>query len=134
MVKKLNIPITPWNFESVVDEEKSSERFIRRMTNKCTYIFGADVIPEQSLLYEKFKVLNELNNLKLNGRPITVELKHKIFIELFQNYKKVTQNIMFIFKKIGYFYGENIVISGIDGDFKSSLNSYLFFKEMLGKI
>ena len=134
MVKKLNIPITPWNFESVVDEEKSSERFIRRMTNKCTYIFGADVIPEQSLLYEKFKVLNELNNLKLNGKPITVELKHKIFIELFQNYKKVTQKILCSYlKKIGYFYGENIVISGIDGDFKSSLNSYLFFKEMLGE-
>ena len=53
--------IYPWNFENVIDVEQSAENFIRRMTNKCTYLIGEDVLPKDSLLYSKFMVLNELN-------------------------------------------------------------------------
>ena len=33
-----NEKIRPWNFEKIVDRSGSAERFIRRMTNKCTYL------------------------------------------------------------------------------------------------
>lgn len=35
-------------------------------------------------------VLNELNNLKIDGEAISVDLKQKIYLNLFQKYKKVT--------------------------------------------
>lgn len=53
--------IYPWNWEDVIDKDKSAENFIRRMTGTCTYLQGEPVLPRCSLLYEKFCVLNELN-------------------------------------------------------------------------
>ncbi|NLY09585.1 MAG: type II CRISPR RNA-guided endonuclease Cas9 [Tissierellia bacterium] len=133
MVKRKDMAILPWNFEEVVDEEQSAERFIRRMTNKCTYVLGADVIPNNSLLYEKFKVLNELNNLKLDGKQITVDLKKEIYNDLFKEKKKVTQKMLRTYlKKRGMPGAEDTIISGVDGDFKSSLTSYHIFKGILG--
>ncbi|WP_443734150.1 type II CRISPR RNA-guided endonuclease Cas9 [[Ruminococcus] lactaris] len=73
--RKSTEKIYPWNFENVIDVEQSAENFIRRMTNKCTYLIGEDVLPKDSLLYSKFMVLNELNNLRLDGQKISVELK-----------------------------------------------------------
>jgi len=55
--------IYPWNMEEIIDFEKSNENFITRMTNKCTYLIGEDVLPKHSLLYSKYMVLNELNNV-----------------------------------------------------------------------
>ena len=75
----------------MVDEEVSAERFIRLMTNKCTYLIHEDVLPKYSLLYSKFEVLNELNNVRLNGELLSVELKQKIYEDVFQRYRKVKQ-------------------------------------------
>lgn len=123
--------IYPWNFSDVVDVEKSAEKFILRMTNKCTYLLYEDVLPKNSMLYSKFMVLNELNNLKLNGMPISVEQKQNIYRDLFQRNRKVT------LKKLkNYFFREGIAdrdvdITGIDGEFKASLTAYHDFKEKL---
>lgn len=113
--------IYPWNLEKVVDVEKSAENFIGKLTSKCTYILNADVLPKNSLLYSKFAVLNELNNLKLDGKEISVELKQKIYCELFEKNNKVTIARL---KKYLKSYGIDGVITGIDGDFKNSLKSY----------
>ena len=82
-IRKNDNKIYPWNFNEVIDLEESAEMFIRRMTNKCTYLYGEDVLPKDSLLYSKFMVLNELNNLRLNGEKISTELKQKIYEEVF---------------------------------------------------
>lgn len=76
--KKKQRKIYPWNFTEIVDVEESAEKFIRRMTNKCTYLVGEDVLPKDSLLYSKFMVLNELNNLRLDGEKLSVELKENL--------------------------------------------------------
>ena len=117
-----NEKIYPWNIEEVVDFDKSAEKFIEKLTSKCTYLPQYDVIPKHSLLYNKFCVLNELNNLKINGEKISVQLKQDIYNDLFKKYYKVTN------KKLCYYLkSRNIAfdeISGIDNDFKSSLKSY----------
>ncbi len=123
--------IYPWNFSEVVDVEKSAEKFIMRMTNKCTYLLYEDVLPKNSMLYSKFMVLNELNNLRLNGMPISVEQKQNIYKDLFQRNRKVT-----IKKLKNYLIREGIAnrevdITGIDGEFKASLTAYHDFKEKL---
>lgn len=81
--------ITPWNYKDMIDEDASENAFIKRMTNKCTYLPGEDVLPKDSLCYQKFMVLNELNNLKIDGRKVPVEVKQGIYHELFEKKKKV---------------------------------------------
>lgn len=130
--KKSDEKIYPWNFDDVVDKDKSAENFIMRMTNKCTYLVGEDVLPNQSILYSKFRVLNELNNLKINGEKPDVEVKKKIYNELFLTGKSVTT------KKIKSFYkkefGIDVEVSGIDGDFKNKMDSYSKIKSILGDV
>lgn len=113
--------IYPWNFDKVVDVEKSSEAFITNLTSKCTYLFDRDVIPKNSILYSKFMVLNELNNLRLDGEKPDVQFKQDIFNDLFMHHKKVTRKSLVNYIKSKT--GETPDITGIDGDFKTSMRS-----------
>lgn len=128
-------PIYPWNFEKVVDIEKSAEKFIRRMTNKCSYLFDKDVVAKDSLIYSKYRVLNELNNLRINGEPISVELKQKIYNELFLESKR--KNITIKQLKT-YFVNNNLIdkndefnVEGIDNGFTNSLSTWIDFAPFL---
>lgn len=130
--KNCNIELRPWTLNKIVDFDKAEDDFIQRMTNKCTYLPLEDVLPKESLVYSKFRVLNELNNLKIDGEPISVMLKQKIFNGLFENYKKVS------IKKLKEFLVqenvikkediEDVVISGIDKDFANNYASYVTLK------
>ena len=131
LTRKKDGKIYPWNFEEIVDTEASAENFIRRMTNKCTYLMHEDVLPKNSMLYSKFMVLNELNNVRLNGEPLSVELKQKIFTEVFQRRRKVTQKKLRDYLVREGIADRNVVITGVDGDFKGSLTAYHDFKEKL---
>lgn len=76
--------VYPWNFEKLVNVDDRANKFIKRMTNACTYLIGEDVLPKNSLLYQKYMVLNELNNLKINGHRIDdIEVKKQIFEKAF---------------------------------------------------
>lgn len=114
--------IYPWNIKEVVDYDKSAEEFIKNLTSKCSYLPEFDVVPKHSLIYSKFCVLDELNNLRINGEKISVQLKQDIYNDIFKKYYKVTNK-----KLCDYLKSKNIEfdeISGIDNDFKSSLKSY----------
>ena len=74
--------ILPWNMEQKLDMEKTSERFITNLVRECTYLSGEKVLPKQSLLYERYCVLNEINNLQINGKRIVPELKQDISCHL----------------------------------------------------
>lgn len=135
-VRKEEGRILPWNFDEKIDTEKSAERFIRRMTNKCTYLLGEDVLPKSSLLYTEFTLLNELNNVRLgeNKRRLTEEQRDILWKDLFLKTKKITgKKFAEFLKKEGWLDKENgdfdedgkAIISGIDGDFKSSLGPWI---------
>lgn len=127
--------VYPWNFTEKIDIEKSAEGFIRNLTNKCTYLIGEDVLPKNSLLYSEFTVLNELNNVRIgeNMQKLPLSLKEKAMDNLFSCYKHVSRT-----KFIKYLVSEGIdkkeaeSISGLDGDFKSSLSSLIDMKHILG--
>lgn len=129
-VERSDEKIYPWNFDRVVDQEASAEKFIMRMTSKCTYI-KEDVLPKDSLLYSEFMVLNELNNLRINGKRVSPEIKNGIYQELFLTHKTVKR------KQLEKYLLENGIcqagdeISGIDGDFKASMKSYQDFEGIL---
>ena len=131
IVRKQEGRIYPWNFEEMVDLEQSNKEFIQRMTNKCTHLIGEDVLPKNSLLYSRYMVLNELNNLRIRGNKISVNLKQELYKELFCTKAKVTRKGLFNYLKKE---DEELAledISGFDIDFKSSLTSYLDFKKQI---
>jgi len=130
--KRVNEKVYPWNFSEVIDEESSAEKFIRRMTNKCTYIYSADVLPKNSLLYSEYQVLNEINNLRINDNPISNSLKMEMFENLFLKEKKVTIKKITSYLISNGYITHGSAISGIDIEIKSSLTSYIDFKGILG--
>ena len=132
MKRKADGKIYPWNFTDMVDEDVSENEFIRRMTCKCTYVAGEDVLPKYSLLYCKFSVLNEINNIKVNGEPISVGLKQRLYNDKFIMSKaKVTRKrIAEYFSSIGAYSGM-IEITGIDDTVKSSMKSYHDFRHLI---
>lgn len=129
MVRKAKGTITPWNFENLVDRTESANRFIKRMTSKDTYIIGEDVLPASSLLYEKFKVLNELNNIKVNKKKLDVEQKQHVYLDLFTTRKNVTKDNLAT--SLNCDAGS---ITGLSDNekFNSSLSSYIDLKAILG--
>lgn len=128
--------ITPWNYKNMIDFDKSEEAFINRLTNQCTYLPGENVLPKDSLCYHKFMVLNELNNLRIDGQKISVELKQEIYTELFLKQKRITGKKLrdFLISR-GYISKDRTdildCISGIDTDFKADLLPQLAFKRLL---
>ena len=123
--------IYPWNFSRKVDEEKSNENFIERMTNKCTYLIGEDVLPKMSLTYSKYMVLNELNCLKIRGRNISVEMKQQIYTDLFQNHIHITGKKLLEYLQQSDSELSSEDLSGFDIDFKATLSPWLDFRKKI---
>lgn len=134
IVRKESGQIRPWNFEQIVDEDETAERFIRRMTNKCTYIIGEDVMPKQSILYSRFCVLNELNNIKVNEQHIAKDMKRKIIDKLFKNKKKVTINMLKNLYKCEGFQVDAITGLSDGNNFNSNMASYIDMKNIFGEV
>ena len=125
--------ITPWNWDQVIDKNKSAEKFIRRMTGDCTYLAGEPTLPKCSLLYEEFCVLNELNGVRWSDdgddwRRLDAAQREGIMQDLFHRYRRVT------YKKIADWLvqqgdADNPRVKGGQGEsaLESNLGSLIFF-------
>ncbi len=131
--RKAEGKIYPWNFEQMVDLEASEQAFIDRMTATCTYLPGADVLPKNTLCYEAFSLLNEINSLTVNGKRLTVEIKQRLYEELFATRKKVTKKSIkeFLVSRNYYTKEEAETLGGVDDTIKSSLGSRMAFRRLL---
>lgn len=128
--------ITPWNFDKIIDRDASEDKFISRMTNKCTYLLGEDVLPKSSLLYSEFTFRNELNNLCFKDNRLSEKAREEIF-------KYATEHKRVTLSGIGKLLEDKNLIergegkpenfSGTDGDFHSSLSSLITIKRVLGE-
>ena len=101
------------------------------MTNNCTYLPWEEVLPEKSLLYCEYTVLNELNNLKVNGELIPVDVKNELYENLFKVYRRVTVKKIKDYLTARGRLQAGDELSGIDETIKSSLKSYHDFKKLL---
>ena len=84
MERNNNEKITPYNFDEVVNKELTAEKFIKRMISHCTYLINEPALPSNSLLYNRFKVLNELKQIKVNDRKMTLEQQQNAIKDLFE--------------------------------------------------
>lgn len=133
VVRKEEGQVLPWNIKEKIDLKKTSEEFIGRMVRNCTYISGERVLPKASLLYEKFRVLNEINNLRIDGERISVELKQDIFNTLFLKGKRVTRKQIFNYLHSRGMAQEDAQISGVDIAVNNSLSTYGKFIPIFGE-
>lgn len=125
--------VTPWNWDQVIDKNKSAENFIMRMTGDCTYLAGKKTLPKCSLLYEEFCVLNELNGVRWSEddddwHRLDAAQREGIIQDLFHKTRRVT------YKKIEDWLvqqGEatHPHVKGGQGEnaLESKLGSYIFF-------
>lgn len=88
---KPGVKVMPWNFDKYIDRTASAEEFIKRMLRKCSYMAEEYTLPKHSLAYEKFMVLNEINNIKIDNERISVEAKQGIYNDLFTLGNKVSK-------------------------------------------
>lgn len=133
IVRKEERKILPWNFEQKVDIEKSAEEFIKRMTNKCTYLNGEDVIPKDSFLYSEYIILNELNKIQVNDEFLNEENKRKIIDELFKENKKVSEKKFKEYLLVNQIANGTIELKGVKDSFNSNYISYIKFKDIFGE-
>lgn len=131
--------VYPWNYENYIDIDSTAEEFIKRMTNKCTYMYDKDVLPRQSIVYSEFILLNELNKIKINNKLIDKQTKEHIIEELFKSKKTVkSKDLIKWIENNPYGFIKNInddiTIEGTqkENEFAASLMSYYDFKKILG--
>lgn len=119
--------IVPWNFNTVINTKASMEEFIMRMVRKCTYLSDEKVLPKNSLLHESFQVLNELNNVTVNGTKLDVNMKQNIYNDLFCHKVSVSKKDLeeyLIDKGLLKPEEKGLAVAGISGSkFNNSLSS-----------
>lgn len=129
--KDTSIKLYPWTLDKIVDLDQTEQNFIEKMTNKCTYL-GKDILPKNSIIYQRFCVLNELNKLTIDGENISSKLKQEIFENLFCVYKKVSNTKLKAFL-VAKGYSKELQIGGIDNQFANSYQSFVTFEKKFGK-
>lgn len=122
--RKASGRILPWNLEEKIDKQATAEEFIKRLIRSCTYLAGEKVMPKASLAYEKYCVLNEINNLRIDGERIDTELKQQIFNECFMSGKRVTRKQLCKHLEMWGKIKSEDQVSGIDITINQSLSSY----------
>ena len=124
IVRKEKGAVLPWNINEKVDMSATSEAFIGNLIRTCTYIQGEKVMPKASLAYERYCVLNEINNLCIDGERIDTKLKQQIYKDCFMKGKQVTKKQL-----CSYLAAQNAIhseeqLTGIDKNINNSLSSY----------
>lgn len=135
MVRKKKGEITPWNFDEMVDKDASGRKFIERLVGTDSYLLGEPTLPKNSLLYQEYEVLNELNNVRLSvrtgnhwndkrrmrlGREEKTLLCQRLFMKGQTVTKRTAENLL---RKE---YGRTYELSGLSDEskFTSSLSTY----------
>ena len=90
-------------------------------------------MPKASLEYQSYCVLNEINNIKIDGERISVELKQDIYKAVFQKGKKVTKKQL-----CKYLHTRGIIeteeqVTGVDVSINNALTTYGKFKPIFGE-
>lgn len=128
MERQSDEPIRPWNFDEIVNKERSAEKFIERMTNMDTYLLEEKVLPKRSLLYQTFEVYNELTKVRYTNEQgktekLNRQQKSEIVETLFKQKNRVREkDIANYLEQYGYVDGTEI--KGLEDKFNASLSTY----------
>lgn len=138
---KENEKVYPWNIKDVVDIDVTAEDFITRMTNYCTYLPDEKVLPKESLLYQRYMLLEVLSQIRIDGRKLSKEDRKAIINDLFIGKGRVKvsdKDFKEYLNKVNYVKvnGKGYDVTGYQSDdgFACALSSYNKFRRILGHI
>ncbi|HLS72118.1 MAG TPA: type II CRISPR RNA-guided endonuclease Cas9, partial [Chitinophagaceae bacterium] len=99
---------------------------ITRMINKCTYLVNKCALPLQSIIYQEYILLNELNTIRVNNKKLSTEAKLDALEQLFKKNNTVT---ITKFKNwLQIYFGENKAysVTGLSDEkkFNGSMSSW----------
>ena len=138
---KENEKVYPWNVKDVVDIDVTAEDFITRMTNYCTYLPNEKVLPKESLLYQRYMLLEELSQIRIDGKKLSKEDRKAIIDDLFigkgrvkvsdKDFKEYLDKVNYV--KVN---GKGYDVTGYQSDdgFACALSSYNKFRRILGYV
>ena len=124
IVRKEEGAVLPWNINDKVDMSATSEAFIGNLIRTCTYIQGEKVMPKASLAYERYCVLNEINNLCIDGERLDTKLKQQIYKDCFMKGKRLTKKQLCSYLVAQSLISSEEQVTGIDKTINNSLSSY----------
>lgn len=127
-----HVKITPYNFDEVIDKEATAEKFIKRMISHCTYLLDEYALPNQSIFYSRYKVLNELKQIRVNDQLLTNNQQQDIIKKLFEKENGSITNkkfINYLRQQEDFKMYNEISVRGYsaDGKFANNLQSYYDF-------
>lgn len=138
---KENEKVYPWNVKDVVDIDVTAEDFITRMTNYCTYLPNEKVLPKESLLYQRYMLLEELSQIRIDGRKLSKEDRKAIIDDLFIGKGRVKvsdKDFKEYLDKVNYVKvnskGYDVTGYQSDDGFACALSSYNKFRRILGYV
>ena len=138
---KENEKVYPWNVKDVVDIDVTAEDFITRMTNYCTYLPNEKVLPKESLLYQRYMLLEELSQIRIDGKKLSKEDRKAIINDLFigkgrvkvsdKDFKEYLDKVNYV--KVN---GKGYDVTGYQSDdgFACALSSYNKFRRIIGYV
>ena len=136
VVRKEAGQVLPWNFEQKIDVQASAVKFIENLTNKCTYLIDQDVLPKYSLLYAEFSLLNELNNIRVNDKPLPADVKQAFIRDHFmslQDSKTATKKVVAKYLVDNNYVSQSPIITGMDQQIATKLTSHRDMGRILGE-
>lgn len=132
-VRKTEGRAYPWNFENVIDIDRSAIAFIEEKISHCTYLVGEKVLPKRSVLYARFELYNELNNISINGERISPELKSSIVRDLFETGRGKKVSVKKLKTYIDSKYGDaDVEVTGLNDSIKSNIDAELQVRGIIG--
>lgn len=123
----------PWNFNEIVDLDKTEINFIENMQKKCTYLKGNEdfALPKDSILLNEYNVLSYINKLKIDGNYVDRDVKDGLYNDVFlTNYNPTKKDIA---SYLNSRYGDIVNPSDIP-DCNVSMKSFLDFKGVFDNV
>ena len=127
--------ITPWNFYDLVNADDLAQKFIENMTNKCVVFKDKNALPKQSILYQAYEVLNEINKIRFKKNLLNVEQKQRIFNDLCLRKKVVKKKDIehLLLSEYGYQIQEGELQGLAEDKLNSSMSTLIDIKQKLGQ-
>jgi len=136
ITQTINEKVYPWNFDKLVDLDKANENFIKAMVTKDAYTDDF-VLPLESITYQKYIVLNELNNIRYKGSCLNVDIKKKVFDCFLRKTSVSCDDIIKVYKNEYNIDCLKDDFSGFSDNetkrFISSMKTYIKLKQIFGK-
>ena len=125
--RKSNETVTPWNIESIIDDNKTKQKFINRLTNTCSYLYSEKVMPKASLDFELYLILDRLNVMLVNGLPLIGQEKEKALNYILSRSKTTIEQLKRFLANISNTKVNDVLISNIKQDipFEASSHAHL---------